>query len=63
MIELNNILVVLLFIPFLLSAMMAFEEIHDGGALRTGYSIVMMIGIAIMTRFFPGFLTIKSKNK
>ena len=43
--------------------MMAFEEIHDGGALRTGYSIVMMIGIAIMTRFFPGFLTIKSKNK
>jgi len=61
--RINNILVVLLFIPFLLSAMMAFEEIHDGGALRTGYSIVMMIGIAIMTRFFPGFLTIKSKNK
>lgn len=61
--RMNNVVVVLLFIPFLFSAIMAFEEIHDGGALRTGYSIVMMIGVTLMMKFLPGFLTFKPKTK
>lgn len=61
--RMNNVVVVLLFIPFLFSAIMAFEEIHDGGALRTGYSIVMMIGITLMMKFLPGFLTFKPQTK
>jgi len=60
--RINNIIVAMLFIPFVLSAIMAFEEIHDGGVLRTGYNLVMMIGISLMTKFLPGFLTIKVKN-
>jgi hypothetical protein len=60
--HLNNILAILLLIPLVLSAILAFEEIHDGGALRTGYNLVMMIGISLMTKFLPGFLTIKVKN-
>lgn len=60
--RINNIIVVLLFIPYVLSAIMAFEEIHDGGAMRTGYNIIMMIGITLMMKLLPGFLTIKVKN-
>ena len=57
--NINNILAVILLIPCLMSALTAFEEIHDGGFLRAGTSIIMMIVIMLMTKFLPNFLTIK----
>ena len=55
----NNILAILLLLPFMMSALMAFEEIHDGGLLRIGYNTAMMILILTITLFFPKFLRVK----
>ncbi len=60
--HMNNIIAIILFIPLILSALLAFEEIHDGGLLRMGYNIIMMFGLWLMTLFFPNFLTIKTKS-
>lgn len=49
----RNILSILFLMPLLLSSIMAFEEIHDGGFLNIGYNTVMMIGIYLAGRFFP----------
>ena len=59
--HINNIIAIILLVPLLLSAIYAFEEIHDGGVLRTGYNIVMMLVLAIVTKCFPRFLRIKYK--
>lgn len=60
--HLNNIVAIILMIPLILSALLAFEEIHDGGLLRMGYDSVMMLGLWILTTFLPGFLTFKFKR-
>lgn len=57
----NNILSLLLLLPLILESIMSFEEIHDGGALRTGYNMIMMLGVWGLSTFFPRFLTIKLK--
>lgn len=57
----NNILALLFLFPLIMGALMGFEEIHDGGALRTAYNSIMMIGIWGMSTIFPRFLTIRTK--
>lgn len=60
--RITYILAVLLLLPLVLSAILAFEEIHDGGALRAGYNIVMMIALSISIKFFPNFLKISNTS-
>lgn len=61
--HMNNLIAIILFIPLILSALLAFEEIHDGGFLRMGYNGIMMLALWLLTFFFPHFLTIRSKCK
>ena len=47
----RNILAIVFLISFMLDALLAFEEIHDTGALRAGLYTVQMIGIVILDKF------------
>lgn len=57
----RNILSILFLIPLLFNALLAYEEVHDAGALNIGYNIVMMIGIFITTKLAPGVFCIRKK--
>lgn len=60
----DNFFSIILLVSLVLSTILAYEEIHDGGALRIGYNCVMMIVVWILTNFFPGFLSFKgAKSK
>lgn len=57
--HINNILAIVFLIPLVLSAILAFEEISDGGVLRMGYNTAQMLLVLIITTVFPRFLRIK----
>lgn len=49
----KNIFALLLLVQLILNALYAFEEIHDGGALRIGYNSIMMLGVLVLKKLFP----------
>ena len=53
----RNLIAMVFLISFMLEALLAFEDIHDAGALRAGLYIVQMIGITVLDKF--GILSFK----
>ena len=47
----RNLITMVFLISFMLEALLAFEEIHDAGALRAGLYSVQMIGISVLDKF------------
>lgn len=61
--HIKNILALLLFLPFMMIAVMGCEEIVDGGVFRIGYYSIMMFVVYTITRFFPKFLSFNFSKK
>lgn len=59
--RLHNLFAMGLLFPLLMTSLLAFEEIHDGGFLSMGYKLAMMLILLTLMKFFPGFLNVKTK--
>ncbi len=59
--HINNIISLLILPNFIMDAIMAFEEIHDGGTIRIGQGIIIMLAISFLTHFFPRSLIFKTR--